>query len=580
MKYRVTAREDICSPVRWTELRLEGETGSLCRNISDAWLKGVRRTNPAILHMFRERDMKPYRDLLPWSGEFAGKHITGAYYIYRITGDEELRREIEEFISEMIACQAEDGYLGCFARDCRLTGAFSRTPEKTGETWDSWNHYHILYGLLLWHGETGREEYLAAAEKIAALFLRKFYGENPPLSSIGSCEMNLAALHGFALLYRVTGKEEYLRFALEVERDFGSAGAGNYIENALKGIEFYQGPKPRWESLHEIMGILELYAATGREYYLTAARQIVMSILKTDVHNTGAFSTDEQAIGHPYRNSNIETCCVVAFNALALRLFRLTGDMGLLDFLERSHYNAMMGAFSPTGAWSTYNTPMDGEKRANFDSIQFQCRPGSPMLNCCSVNAPRGVGEAGEWMLMRRGDCLCVHLYESFRAEADGARIECLSEYPAPGLIRIRARGSEGVRRLALRLPGWSRAWACRTDGKHEEKGGYLWFPLDGEELHVELELDFSARFEKGERDYAGCESVFSGPVLYGAEAACNPEIGLDEMPPLRREALLASGPAPERDGSLVWTAGGLRLMDFYHLGAGGGQYRTWLKVE
>ena len=78
------------------KIRLKGVTGRLLRQVSENWLKRVPEADPAILGMFRDRDLKPYRDLLPWSGEFAGKYITGAYYIYRMTLDPDLYGEIKQ----------------------------------------------------------------------------------------------------------------------------------------------------------------------------------------------------------------------------------------------------------------------------------------------------------------------------------------------------------------------------------------------------------------------------------------------------------------------------------------------------
>ena len=59
--------------VRMKSSQLKGMTGTLAQNITKNWLIGLRQTNPAILDMFKERDRLPYRSLLPWSGEFAGK---------------------------------------------------------------------------------------------------------------------------------------------------------------------------------------------------------------------------------------------------------------------------------------------------------------------------------------------------------------------------------------------------------------------------------------------------------------------------------------------------------------------------
>ncbi|MBO4299697.1 MAG: glycoside hydrolase family 127 protein, partial [Clostridia bacterium] len=522
-------------------LRLQGETGRLAQNIARNWLIGLRESNPAILDMFRDRDVLPYRDLLPWSGEFAGKHITGAYYIYLLTRSRELYDSVISFIDEMLTYQTEDGYLGCFSKDCRLTGAFSDDPGTSGRTWDAWNHYHIMTGLLLWHRLTGREDYRAALLRIADLFLSIFYDGKPALADIGSTEMNLAPYHIFVQLYGLTGEEKYLAFARKIESDLSREDAGDYIGSSLRGLDFYQCPKPRWESMHVIMGVAEMYAATGEESYLRVARQITESILRTDVHNTGAFSTDEQAIGNPFTNSNIETCCVVAFNALASRLAQLTGDGKLVDFLELSHYNAILGANSPTGRWSTYNTPMDGVKRSNADSINFQCRPGSPFLNCCSVNAPRGVGQCADWMFMEADGTLCVNFYEPLQAAFGGMTIDIDSAYPAPGEIRAVLSGE--YRPVAFRIPGWSETARVTVDGAaHEAKAGERFF-VGGwkDRAEVALSFDFTPRCEAGELEYEDKASVYSGPVLYGADATHNPAYDLRALPALSRGALMAS---------------------------------------
>ena len=76
--------------VKYKSLKLTGETGKLAEKITDNWLMGIRESNPAIIDMFRDRDLLPYRDMLPWSGEFAGKYITGAAFVYKLTGRQDL----------------------------------------------------------------------------------------------------------------------------------------------------------------------------------------------------------------------------------------------------------------------------------------------------------------------------------------------------------------------------------------------------------------------------------------------------------------------------------------------------------
>ncbi len=587
------------------ELRVFGQSGQLADRIERNWLIGIRETNPAILDIFHDRDLVPYRDLLPWSGEFAGKYLTSCAYTYRLTGSRELYGYVTRFIDELLRYQAPDGYLGCFSGQCHLTGAYSQNPSRTGLTWDSWAHYHMMVGLLSWYDLTGNEAYLNAVEKIAGLYMRKFYGENPPLVSIGSSEMNLAVYHSFGLLYRLTKKPAYLQFARKIEGDLSDRNAGDYINYALKGYEYYQCPKPRWESMHIVMGIAEMYRNTENPRYLEAASQIFYSILKTDVHNTGAFSTDEQAIGNPYRNSNIETCCVVAYNALGAEIYLLTGDIRAVDFLERSHYNAVLGYNNPSGRWSTYNTPMEGVKCANYHSISFQCRPGSPELNCCSVNAPRGVAGITDWMLTEDDGNLYVNFYEELHAVTeDGLCIDISGDYPAGNTVRIRIDSKGARRKIFFRIPSWSKRTEVISDGERTEPPAGKYYAVkkvwNGE---ITIRFDFTPYTEEGgldtlpignqqdngpglpqllhcNSDYRGKESVYVGPILYGFDNGDNPGVDFGAIPPLRRAALTAAKPERQEDGSIRLGIDGTVLKDFYHLGVSGSQYKTWLTVR
>ena len=564
-------------------IRFEGETGRLAQNIAENWLIGLRESNPAILDMFYDRDLQPYRDLLPWSGEFAGKYITSAYYIYQMTRDERLYSYMQGFLDELLLCQDVDGYFGCYQKECRLTGALSQNPNAIGTSWDSWSHYHILFGLLLWHRETGRNDCLTAAKRIASLYMSLFYNGKKSLVSIGSTEMNLAIYHGFALLYNLTQDTTYLHFARKIEADLTDESAGNYLELALSGVEYYQCPRPRWESMHVIMGFVEMFIATGDERYRQAADQIVHSILKTDVHNTGAFSTDEQAVGNPFTNSNIETCCVVAYNALACEVLKLTGEPDLLDFLEISHYNAVMGFFSPTGRWSTYNTPMDGVKIANYQQIVFQSRPGSPDLNCCSVNAPRGLGTVNEWALLEKDGVLHINYYEPFSAQtADGVSLTVTGDYPCLGKAAIRLDSHNNSKKIRFRIPSWSKQTVLQvgTEVFHPAPGAYFTLERVWDDT-VHITFDFTPRLLKGGMGYADKTSLYIGPVLYAWDRSLNPGFSFDELPALCLRDIMTVAPERHNGGGIrLQLPNGAVLTDFYHAGGSGCPYKTWLTIK
>ena len=112
-------------------LDLEGPVRTYLDAITRNWLLPAPRANPAILAMFADRDRAPYRDLLPWSGEFAGKYLTGATQVY--AGHRRPRACSHAPASSSPSSsplQDTDGYLGPFPKEHRLTG--SRPEHRRG----------------------------------------------------------------------------------------------------------------------------------------------------------------------------------------------------------------------------------------------------------------------------------------------------------------------------------------------------------------------------------------------------------------------------------------------------------------
>jgi DUF1680 family protein len=367
------SRHPTCERVPGARFDLRGPVHEKLRQITLQWLLPAPGANPAMLAMFRDRDRRAYRDLLPWSGEFAGKYLTGATAMLRLTGDSRIKFYVERFVRDLVACQDADGYLGPFPRECRLTGHAPNVGEKGGPTWDAWGHYHVMLGLLLWDEEVGDPPALKAAARIGDLLCDRFLGDKRPrLVDTGSTEMNLAPAHGLCLLYRRTGKRQYLDLARQLVGEFAADGpdgkpmAGDYLRQGLAGRPFYATPKPRWESLHPILALAELHRITGEAPYRTAFENLWWSIVEFDRHNNGGFSSGEQAQGNPYHRGAIETCCTIAWMAMSVEMLAMTGESIVADELELSTLNSALGMWAPNGRWSTYNTPMDGVRKANY----------------------------------------------------------------------------------------------------------------------------------------------------------------------------------------------------------------------
>lgn len=610
-------KKPFCSRIPKTKMNLDGMLGDYLRGVTEQWLLIAPKANPGMLEMFRDRDAAPLRQMVPWAGEFAGKYLTGAVQVLRITGDPTLKAWLKSFVEILISLQDRDGYLGPWPKKSRLTN----TDAVDHQTWDTWGHYHVMLGLILWHEETRDKEALACAGRIADLFCRKYLGKKKPrLVDTGATEMNLAPAHALCLLYRKTGNERHLKLALQIVDEFaaeekGRPLAGDYLRQALGGTEFFDTPKPRWESLHPIMALAELYWITGEDRYREAFEQVWWSIVKLDRHNNGGFSSGEKATGNPYHLAAIESCCTIAWMALSVEMLKLTGESVVADELELSLLNSITGMHSSTGRWATYDTPMNGIRRASAHAIVFQAREGTPELNCCSVNTPRGFGMLSDWGLMKDKEGLILNYYGPCSISAavkPGLSVGVTQEtdYPVDGRINIKvnpARPAEFT--IKLRIPYWSANTVVKINGETVSDvtpGRYLsltrrWKKGD----RIALILDLSLHAWHGERECEGRASIYRGPLLLAYDHRYNLQLaekGKTEVRDLEKwDPVTCMLDMPNLDikrlkiKSAAWSdwlpprllvsckaADGrtVHLCDFGSAGEAGTPYCSWLPVE
>lgn len=583
-----------------TRFQLQGILQTYLTRVSENWLKIVPDANPAILEMFRDRERLPHRMMEPWAGEFAGKYLTGAVQVYQLTRDPELKAVLQRFVAELLPLQASDGYFGPWPQAHRLTGHAPNAGTKGGPTWDAWGHYHMMLGLLLWSEETHDPAALQAAIRIGNLLCDRFLGKSPRLVDTGSTEMNLAPVHSLCLLYRKARETKYLALARQIADEFaardttGKPLAGDYLQAALAGKEFFQSPKPRWESLHAIQGLVQLYYLTGDVRYRQAFEQWWWSIVKLDRHNNGGFSSGEQAQGNPYHRGAIETCCTIAWLAMSVDMLHLTGNSIVADELELSTLNSVVGMHSSSGRWCTYNTPMDGVRKASAHDIVFQAREGSPELNCCSVNGARGFGMISDWALLHDSEGVLLNWYGPGTITTKWKEVELKlgqeTTYPVSGSIKLKVDPARPITfALRLRIPHWSARTTVRVNGQAVQDvkpGHYLklergWQAGDV----VEIQLDESLHFWTGARECQGYVSIYRGPLLLTYDRRFN-AMDPDKLPTLDAQGLVGkvinwSGRQPPLLLLELPTTDGnsLKLCDFGSAGYGGSPYQSWLKV-
>ena len=579
------------------KFKFDGILGQRVKADIENWLLVTPTKNPGLLGMFivRESNFEHWDgnvsnnlNMVPWAGEFVGKYLISSVQALRMSDDPRLRETVSKVVDRVIQLQTEDGYLGPWPKKEQLLGH-----------WDLWGSYHVMLGLVLWHEQTGDEKAMAAARKAADLVCNTFLGTQRRVLDAKECDKNMAILHALAILYRKTGEPRYLAMAKEVIKDFERSG--DWYRQGLSGTEFFRTPLPRWESLHTLQGLAELYRITGDDTFRRSFLHHWGSMRRFDLRNTGGFSSGEQATGNPFTLAAIETCCTIAWQCVMLDALRLTADSTIADDLEAAMFNAVAGAQHPTGEWFTYDTPINGGRAPSHVQIAFQARPNTPFLNCCSVNGPRGLGIVSEWGVMRSADGLAINYYGPMHAEVtlnDGSRvvIEEKTDYPIGDTIRLNV--SQTVAKpftLALRIPAWSTKTEVLLNGQPQagvKPGEYLkltraWQATD----EITVRLDMSLRYESGDLEQVGNVSLYRGPILLCCEDRFkSPNAGKIDVKQLNGARLvpiddvIAKACGAFRPWLVfdVPTDNGktMRLIDFANAGATGGSYRSWIPAK
>ena len=497
-----------------------GVMGDRIDRMLQQWIIPAPYTNPLMFEQLRMRDRTPQLLLQAWHGEFPGKHLTAAVALYAMTQNAELRKTIEYMVDRLTECQGEDGYLGIWPKEQRLCGKMNPVVLENAPHWDCWSHYHIMLGLYHWYKLSGCEKAWNVCLRAAECVCDYFLAGDKFVYQCGVNEANNAIGHIFALLYRETNTPRFLEMAQHVLKCFEHESCGDYYRAGLANTPFYATRKPRWESLHSVQQLYEMYAITGDESFRTAFENLCESMI-TDRHATGGFTSSESTKGSPYDMGAIETCCTVAWIVLNCDRLLLNKESRIADELELSTWNGMLGAMHPSGRYFVYNAPMIGEKRSSTQDIVFQAAAGGSELGCCSVNGGRGLGVLGLWGAIVQQNRVFINYYGAgcLKIQMNGEELHLIqeTEYPRHGLIRFRVEKAPAVPvMLSFRIPGWSHDTSIKVGDEvmHPAPGRYAdiekaWKTGDT----VELELDMRPHLWVGEEEAEGKCAWYRGPV-------------------------------------------------------------------
>lgn len=423
-----------------------------------------------IIHSIAAQDVSslvaPFRkrtETQAWQTEFWGKWMLSAVKAYEYRPDAALLRTMQQSVQDIIATQTSDGYIGNYAPGYHL------------QAWDVWGRKYTLLGLLYYYDITGDKPALHAAEKLLDYTLTETGPGKKDIVQTGNFRgmPSSSILEPVLLLYERTGTQRYLDFAEYIAAQWETPGGPQLISKALQQVpvssRFGTVAGSEWwtwkngAKAYEMMscydGLLKLYQFTGKADYLKAVQQTVNNIRQTEINIVGSGAAMECWYGgnaqQYYPSSHtMETCVTITWMKLCYELYRVTGDVSLLDNIETTAYNNLPGSLSPEGRFSKYSG-LQGFR----DLDEFQC---GMLINCCMANGPRGYTLLPDAAVMQKEKEVYVNLYNAGNAlvQLPGKhqlQVQLATTYPVSGDVVITLNPDVPVNAgMHLRIPAWS----------------------------------------------------------------------------------------------------------------------------
>jgi len=423
-----------------------------------------------------------------WQTEFWGKYMHSAMPYLQYTGSAKLKTAVDRGIARMLASQEKNGYIGNYPDELRC-----------GEGWDVWGMKYTMMGFLHYYDATKSTDALEACKRVCDYVIAEL-GPNGKrgvrLYQTGNWSgyASSSILEPVMWLYQRTQDKKYLDFATYLVKDMTEVEDGpRLLDLALKGISVadrnghgnkaethggYVMKHNRWKS-YEMMscyqGMLDYFEVTGRKELFDAAVATGNDIIKEEINLAGGCACSE-AWFHGARKQHLpylrlqETCVTTTWMRFCEKLLDLTGDPKWADEIERTFYNAYLGAMKTDGSEFAGYTPLSGNRYHG----QHHCYMHT---DCCTANGPRGFLCFLKGFFRTTGDAAVFNFYASALVKGvipqTGKKVafDMYSLYPRSNTARIVSHTENaGVVPLKLRIPKWSEATVVKVNGE-EQKG-------------------------------------------------------------------------------------------------------------
>lgn len=518
---------------------VSGQISEACKYVTDNQLKSSD-TWHRFANQFRNKsDSKN----LTWRGEFWGKTMRGACMAYRVTKDRGLYEILERTAIEILDSKDERGIISTY------------DSENEFCNWDLWCRKYVLLGLTSFYDICDNADLKKRIENAIVVntdYIIEHIGSGSGKKEItetcglwgavNSCSILIAVVAA----YNLTKNKKYLDFADYIVSRGGVRG-DNLIEVA------YENKKKPSEypvvKAYEVMsffeGLSEYYKIVKNEKYLKAVCNFIRSVNENEitvigcagcsgeVFNNGAISQTE------YSEIEMqETCVAVTWMLFCSRLYKMTANVILADYIEKTYYNALLGAvnYENNPCYAKYEKKL--VKPLPFDSYSplvssargkavggYQELGDGGAYGCCA-----SIGAAGVFLIpldnvMEKDDGLVITYYCDGINEIcySGIKLKIITEtcYPADGLINVSIESESELNfNVYFRIPACANSARAFMNGveKTEITDGFARIPIEGKKCSITLDFDIKIK----ELRLNGKKSFAYGPICLAFDKSKN----------------------------------------------------------
>ncbi len=421
-----------------------------------------------------------------WRGEYWGKMMRGACFVYFYTKNTKLYEIIVQTVKDMLESADDNGRISSYSVDHEFDG------------WDIWSRKYVLLGmqyfLEICEDTIFSKQVVASMCKQVDYIMSKIGNKEDGKLPITAATRHWRGLNSSSILepvvrlYSITGEQKYFDFAKYIV-DCGGTDVVNIFELAYKNELYpYQYPVTKaYEMTSCFEGLLEFYRLTGEEKYKTAIINFADRILESDFTVIGCCGCTHELFDHStVRQANTtngeiqqETCVTVTLMKFFYQLTLFTGNSKYVDAFEISLYNAYMGSLNtekviePTikaehPDWCIEPLPFDsyspltaGTRGNGIGGLKLMSD--NHYYGCCACIGAAGIGLVPKIQLLttKKGFSLNLFINGMVTSKTPGNHdiSFCIkTDYPKTGKveIKIKTKVCESFEVL-IRNPYWSK---------------------------------------------------------------------------------------------------------------------------